>query len=84
MGHFLGEKGVPMNFVVIDLETANRDQSSICQVGIAHFRDGVLHDSWESLVNPRDDFVPFNVSIHSIDEEKVRFAPDWRARSIPK
>lgn len=79
MGHFLKEKGVPMNFVVIDVETANPDLSSICQVGIAPFRDGVLHDSWESLVNPRDDFDPVNVSIHGIDEEEVRFAPDWRA-----
>jgi DNA polymerase-3 subunit epsilon len=68
-----------MNFVVIDVETANPDLSSICQVGIAPFRDGVLHDSWESLVNPRDDFDPINVSIHGIDEEDVRFAPDWGA-----
>lgn len=68
-----------MNFVVIDVETANPDLSSICQVGIAPFRDGILHDSWESLVNPQDDFDPINVSIHGIDEEEVRFAPDWRA-----
>ena len=37
-----------MNFVVIDVETANPDFSSTCQVGIAAFRDGVLHSSWES------------------------------------
>jgi len=72
-----------MNFVVIDVETANPDLSSICQVGIAPFRDGVLRDSWESLVNPRDDFDPVNVSIHGIDEEEVRFAPDWPA-TYPK
>jgi len=68
-----------MNFVVIDVETANPDLSSICQVGIAPFRDGVLHDPWESLVNPRDSFDPINVSIHGIDEEEVRLAPDWHA-----
>lgn len=68
-----------MNFVVIDVETANPDLSSICQVGIASFRDGILHNSWESLVNPEDDFDPINVSIHGIDEESVRFSPKWGA-----
>ncbi|MGH7866532.1 MAG: exonuclease domain-containing protein, partial [Candidatus Dormibacteraceae bacterium] len=66
-----------MNFVVIDVETANCDLSSICQVGIASFSDGILHGIWESLVNPEDDFDPINVSIHGIDEEKVRFSPKW-------
>jgi DNA polymerase-3 subunit epsilon len=41
-----------MDFVVIDVETANADLSSICQVGIASFREGDLADTWESLVNP--------------------------------
>lgn len=68
-----------MNFVVIDVETANPDLSSICQVGIAPFRDGILHDPWESLVNPRDHFDPINISIHGIDERDVRSAPDWPA-----
>lgn len=67
----------PVKFVVIDVETANSDLSSICQVGIASFFDGILRSSWESLVNPEDDFDPINVSIHGIDEEKVRFSPNW-------
>ena len=66
-----------MKFVVIDVETANSDLSSICQVGIATFFNGILHSVWESLVNPEDDFDPINVSIHGIDEEKVRFSPNW-------
>lgn len=69
----------PVNFVVIDVETANCDLSSICQVGIASFGDGILHDVWESLVNPEGDFDPINVSIHGIDEEDVRFSPNWSA-----
>lgn len=68
-----------MNFVVIDVETANSDLSTICQVGIASFRDGVLHNSWESLVNPKDEFDPICVSIHGIDAEKVRSSPTWAA-----
>jgi DNA polymerase III subunit epsilon len=66
-----------VDFVVIDVETANSDLSSICQVGIASFSNGILHGAWESLVNPEDDFDPINVSIHGIDEEKVRFSPIW-------
>ncbi len=68
-----------MNFVAIDVETANADLSSICQVGIATFRDGALHSTWESLVNPKDHFDPINVSIHGIDESMVRHAPTWAA-----
>ena len=67
-----------MDFVVIDVETANANLSSICQIGIASFRDGALVDAWVSLVNPEDYFSPFNVSIHGIDEYMVEDAPTWR------
>jgi DNA polymerase-3 subunit epsilon len=67
-----------MDFVVIDVETANPNLSSICQVGIASFRNGELVDSWESLINPEDYFSPFNMSIHGIDEFMVEDAPTWR------
>ena len=68
-----------MNFVVIDVETANHDLSSIRQVGIASFNDGLLRNSWESLVNPQDEFDPLCVSIHGIDADKVRSSPSWEA-----
>lgn len=66
-----------MDFVAIDVETANSDLSSICQIGVACFSDGSLHSSWESLVNPQDFFDPINISIHGIDEETVRSSPTW-------
>jgi DNA polymerase III subunit epsilon len=66
-----------MNFVVIDVETANADLSSICQVGIASFDNSNLIDTWESLVNPQDYFDPINVSIHGLDEDLVKDAPTW-------
>ena len=68
-----------MRFVAIDVETANADLSSICQVGIAVFEDGKQTNSWSSLVDPEDDFDGFNVSIHGIDESTVRGAPKWPA-----
>jgi DNA polymerase III subunit epsilon len=66
-----------MDFVVVDVETANADLASICQVGVASFRDGRLADAWASHVNPRDGFDPINISIHGIDESQVRHAPPW-------
>lgn len=66
-----------MQFAAIDVETANADLSSICQVGVAIFRDCTHVDSWSSLVDPQDDFDGFNVAIHGIDEQKVKGAPTW-------
>ena len=66
-----------MQFVAIDVETANADLSSICQVGVVIFQNGSCVDSWSSLVDPEDDFDGFNVSIHGIDEQKVNGAPTW-------
>ncbi len=54
-------QGCSDNFVVVDVETANHNLSSICQIGIASFREGALNSSWESLVNPEDHFEPINM-----------------------
>ncbi len=66
-----------MDFVAIDVETANPDMASICQIGIAKYRDGSLSDEWETLVNPEDFFDGLNVSIHGIDEGMVADAPTF-------
>jgi len=64
-----------MEFVAIDVETANPDMASICQIGIACFKNGQLEREWSSLVNPRDYFDPINVSVHGIEEASVSSAP---------
>jgi DNA polymerase-3 subunit epsilon len=66
-----------VNFIALDVETANPDMSSICQVGIVHFKDGEPVETWSTLVDPQDDFDYINISIHGIDEEKVRGAPTF-------
>jgi len=70
-----------VRFVALDVETANPDMSSICQIGIVHFEDGEVVDSWSSLVNPKDYFDDMNVSIHGIEEADVRGAPDFKQAS---
>lgn len=66
-----------MNFKVIDVETANSDYSSICQIGLLTIVDGNIKEEWETLVNPESYFDPFNVSIHGIDKKKVKNAPTF-------
>lgn len=64
-----------LTFNVIDVETANADRASICQIGIVHVRGGNIGDQWETLINPDDWFDPWNVSLHGIDEHMVRNSP---------
>lgn len=67
-----------MKFVAIDVETANADMSSICQIGIAKFIDNRLDDEWSSLVNPENYFDPMNVFIHGITENRIIDCCDQR------
>ncbi len=64
-----------MEFVALDVETANHKQSSICQIGIVKYRDGLLVDEWKCLINPNDYFDVINVGIHGITEKDVVDAP---------
>ena len=66
-----------LNFVALDVETANADMASICQIGIAKFKDGQLVDEWSSLIDPEDYFDDINIDIHGIDEEAVVGAPTF-------
>lgn len=64
-----------MNFIALDVETANADQASICSVGLAHFRDGEHVETERFLINPEDYFDPFHIFIHGIADEHVASAP---------
>lgn len=66
---------IQSHFKVIDVETANADFSSICQIGIAEFKNGELINKWETLVNPEDYFDSLNSSIHGITSQLVQDAP---------
>ena len=64
-----------MEFVALDVETANPDMASLCQIGIAKYKDGKLLEEWETLVNPNDYFDEVNITIHGITPEAVKNAP---------
>ena len=42
-----------MNFTAIDFETATGKRSSACAVGIVTVEDGVISDTFYSLIQPR-------------------------------
>jgi len=64
-----------LDFVAIDVETANSNVSSICQVGIAVVRSAEIKEVWTQLVDPHDFFDPYNIAIHGIDQKMVSGCP---------
>ena len=65
------------DFVVIDVETACSRVSSICQIGIVGFRNGVEVFAYETLLDPCDEFSPFNTRIHGLCEDHVMNQPTF-------
>ncbi|MCH9039303.1 MAG: hypothetical protein IIC23_07905, partial [Chloroflexi bacterium] len=65
------------NFTAVDVETANVNKASICQIGVVRFRSGEIEDVWETLVNPAEYFDAKFVAIHGIDTERVSNAPKF-------
>ena len=66
---------VVADFAAIDLETANPDAWSICQIGVAQFDGGQLTREWMSYIDPAVRFNPDNVAIHGITAAAVRGWP---------
>ena len=70
-------------FVAIDVETANGNRHSICQVGMAM----VAHDGRVGthgfFVDPDEPFHSFNSQLHGIDEAMVRGSPRFAGALAP-
>ncbi|MAT45324.1 MAG: transposase [Anaerolineaceae bacterium] len=64
-------------FVVIDVETANYDVSSICQIGAVKFENGIIVDEFKTYVNPEDQFNDFHIGIHKITPDHVKTSPSF-------
>ena len=72
-----------MRFYSLDVETANHDQSSICQIGVGIFEDFELVDTWKSYIDPQDYFHWRFIEIHGITAETVKRKPTF-PRVYPK
>ena len=66
-------------FIAVDVETANRDRGSICQIGLVCFNGEGIEWQWSTLVNPECEFEPHNIRIHRITPQHVLAAPKWPA-----
>lgn len=71
-------RAVPgLNFVALDVETANSDWGSVCQFGAAVVRDGDVTQTLSWLCTPPapiDEFDQANVNIHGITATDVQDA----------
>jgi DNA polymerase-3 subunit epsilon len=64
-----------LTFVAIDVETANPDRASICQVGAVAVQDGEIVDTLDTLIDPETYLDPWNIEIRGISESTVHGAP---------
>lgn len=64
-------------FIAVDVETANRDRGSICQIGLVCFNGDGVEWQWSTLVNPECAFEPHNIRVHRITPQQVLDAPKW-------
>lgn len=67
-----------LSFVAVDVETANYNRGSICQIGIVEFVDGLIVSEWSTLVDPDVAFNPGNIEIHGITPDDVFGCPTIR------
>lgn len=73
----MSEVNLAKNFTAIDVETANTDMASICQIGVAKYVDGELTEEWSTIVDPEDYFDYINIGIHGITEKDVIGSPTF-------
>jgi len=65
-------------FTAIDVELANTNPNSICEIGAVRFRNGVLIETWKVIVNPHAEFgTTFQSNLHGITEAHVQDAPTF-------
>ncbi|MCW2898706.1 MAG: polymerase-3 subunit epsilon [Streptosporangiaceae bacterium] len=72
-----------LDFVAIDVETANARRGSICAIGAAVVRGGVVVSTHSWLTRPPaglDHFDTINVSLHGITPEMVADQPHFAER----
>jgi DNA polymerase-3 subunit epsilon len=72
-----------MEFVAIDFETANPNYASVCAMGWATVRNGVITDRGSWLCRPPsglEEFGPYNIRVHGITADMVADQPTFADR----
>lgn len=66
------------NFVAIDFETANRNLSSVCSIGLVFVENRQIVSSYYRLIKPVPNFYShFNMQIHGLSREYTDNAPTF-------
>ena len=64
------------DFAAIDFETANREPSSVCSVGLVVVRGGEVVDRFYSLIRPEPEYYCYwNTRVHGLTREDTAEAP---------
>ena len=64
------------DFAAIDFETANEQHSSVCSVGVVIVRNGIITDTFYSLIKPEPDYYAgFCQEVHGLTHEDTDNAP---------
>ena len=64
-----------MEYIALDVETPNSKNDGICSIGTLLLTDDRITDEWYTLVDPKDIFEDFNISIHHIRPSDVIGSP---------
>ena len=67
----------PDSYIVFDVETPNRSNDRICQIGVIVVRNGVIVDNFSSIINPETYFDQINITITGIDSDSVLNCPTF-------
>lgn len=65
------------SYTIVDVETPNLKNNSICSIAVIHVRNQEVVFSKEYLVNPMADFSDVNMEIHHITPKMVATAPTF-------
>jgi DNA polymerase III subunit epsilon len=72
-------------FAALDFETASRQRTSVCAIGVVRVEDGRIRHRYQVLVRPPDTRFSFS-SLHGITSGDVESAPPfpvaWREASV--
>ena len=64
------------DFAAIDFETANEQRSSVCSVGVVVVRNGLIEDTFYSIIHPEPDYFQwFCQRVHGLSEADTEYAP---------
>lgn len=66
-----------MDFVALDLETADRRNEAPCSVALVLVQDGRITEEKQLYIDPETEFNPFAIRVHGITPQKVAGCPTF-------